>query len=354
MISISVCMIVKNEGKILGRCLDSLKGIADEIIVVDTGSTDNTKEIASKYTDKVFDFKWVDDFSAARNYSFSKATKDYIYVADADEVLDEENRKSFMLLKSALLPEIDIVQMLYVTKTPFNTVLNSSKELRPKLYKRLRTFTWQDPIHETIRLTPIIYDSEIEVTHLPENLHSKRDFSIFVKTWKRDKYLSDNSIRMYAKELFKTGDTQDFAEALDIFETLYESGRESVMDEVCCVICKAYLLMGDSESFLQYAIHNLVKHACSEICYCLGIFYYQHKGNHKEALTWFYNAAFETEAILDIHTCGDLALKGLYECNQLLSIEERKNGNDTVAELYAEEAHKYEDLYNSWDIPEEI
>ena len=73
MITISLCMIVKNEEKVLARCLDSIADLMDEIIIVDTGSSDNTKEIAKKYTDKIYDFAWIDDFSAARNYSFSKS-----------------------------------------------------------------------------------------------------------------------------------------------------------------------------------------------------------------------------------------------------------------------------------------
>ena len=101
MITVSLCMIVKNEEDILARCLDSLKGLMDEIIIVDTGSTDRTKEIAANYTDKIYDFSWCDDFAAARNFSFSKATKEYIYAPDADEVLDEINRRRFMMLKAA-------------------------------------------------------------------------------------------------------------------------------------------------------------------------------------------------------------------------------------------------------------
>lgn len=77
MITISLCMIVKNEEMVLSRCLESIKDSVDEIIIIDTGSTDKTKEIAKLYTDKVYDFKWTQDFSQARNYSFSKATKDY-------------------------------------------------------------------------------------------------------------------------------------------------------------------------------------------------------------------------------------------------------------------------------------
>ena len=95
MIEISLCMIVKNEENVLARCLDSIADLMDEIIIVDTGSTDASKEIAGRYTDKIYDFEWVQDFSAARNFAFSKATKDYIYSADADEVLDEENRIRF-------------------------------------------------------------------------------------------------------------------------------------------------------------------------------------------------------------------------------------------------------------------
>ncbi|MBQ9385174.1 MAG: glycosyltransferase, partial [Ruminiclostridium sp.] len=81
MITISVCMIVKNEEKQLRACLDSLKPIADEIIICDTGSTDGTKAIAAEYTDRIYDFPWIDDFAAARNFVFSKATMEYIYTA---------------------------------------------------------------------------------------------------------------------------------------------------------------------------------------------------------------------------------------------------------------------------------
>ena len=111
MITISLCMIVKNEERVLKRCLDSVRDLVDEIIIVDTGSTDATKRIAAGYTDKIYDLTWNDDFSAARNFAFSKATKEYIYSADADEVLSEENRRRFRLLKETLLPEIDTTEL---------------------------------------------------------------------------------------------------------------------------------------------------------------------------------------------------------------------------------------------------
>ncbi|WP_338115288.1 glycosyltransferase [Oceanirhabdus seepicola] len=80
-------MIVKNEEETLKKCLSSLNNLVDEIVVVDTGSIDKTKEIALKYTDKVFDFKWCNDFAKARNFSLSKASNEWVLVLDADEVI---------------------------------------------------------------------------------------------------------------------------------------------------------------------------------------------------------------------------------------------------------------------------
>ena len=89
--TISLCMIVRNEEKYLEQCLNSVKDIVDEIIIVDTGSTDKTKEIAKKFNAKIFDFKWVDDFSAARNESIRHATKEWILVMDADELVEKQD-----------------------------------------------------------------------------------------------------------------------------------------------------------------------------------------------------------------------------------------------------------------------
>ncbi|MDE6203571.1 MAG: glycosyltransferase family 2 protein, partial [Lachnospiraceae bacterium] len=155
MITISLCMIVKNEERVLGRCLESISDLMDEIIIVDTGSDDGTKGIAAEFTDKIYDFRWTGDFSEARNFAFSKAGCDYIYSADADEVLDKENREKFRILKETMMPEVEIVQMFYGNQLSHGTVYNFDRELRPKLFKRLRTFQWIEPVHETVRLLPV-------------------------------------------------------------------------------------------------------------------------------------------------------------------------------------------------------
>ncbi|MFG6340235.1 MAG: glycosyltransferase [Lachnospiraceae bacterium] len=89
MIPISVCIIGKNEEKNIERCLAPLMPYGFEIIYVDTGSTDRTKELAAKYTDNIYDFEWIGDFSAARNFSLQKASHNYVLVLDCDEFLTE-------------------------------------------------------------------------------------------------------------------------------------------------------------------------------------------------------------------------------------------------------------------------
>ena len=93
-VRLSLCMIVKNEASCLAGCLRSVQGLVDEIIIVDTGSTDGTKDIAASFGAKAVDFVWQDDFSAARNESLKHATGDWILVLDADEVISSKDHTS--------------------------------------------------------------------------------------------------------------------------------------------------------------------------------------------------------------------------------------------------------------------
>jgi glycosyltransferase involved in cell wall biosynthesis len=95
---LSLCMIVKNEEKNLEKCLNSVCEYIEDIIIVDTGSTDTTKEIAKKYTNKVYDFEWCNDFSKARNFSISKASNDWVLILDADEVIYKFNKEEIRKL----------------------------------------------------------------------------------------------------------------------------------------------------------------------------------------------------------------------------------------------------------------
>lgn len=327
MITISLCMIVKNEEKILDRCLRTVVDLVDEIVIVDTGSTDTTKEIAARYTEHIYDFQWIDDFSVARNFAFSKATKEYIYSADADEVLDEENRERFRILKESLLPEIEIVQMKYGNQLQFGTVYNFDEEYRPKLFKRQREFVWEAPIHETVRLMPVVYDSDVVITHMPEGSHAKRDLENFYKHCREGYRLPKRLHDLYARELFLAGDEEDFAKAAEFFKAsvkdVERDGEE--LAQACCVVARAARLSGDKVAFFKYASKLLVGEANSEICCELG-YIYEEMADYDEAIIWYYNAAYETAPILKLQTGGSEALEGLVRCYEALGLGEQAEG----------------------------
>ena len=111
--TISACMIVKNEEACLSRCLDSVKDFVDEIIIVDTGSTDKTVEIARRYTDKIYFHPWEESFSKARNQALAYAACDWIFQIDADEELVQE--ETHILLDAVQNEELDAIMVQIVS-----------------------------------------------------------------------------------------------------------------------------------------------------------------------------------------------------------------------------------------------
>lgn len=348
MIRISLCMIVKNEEKNLPRCLESLKTLMDEMIIVDTGSSDRTKMIAESFGAKIFDYEWTNDFAAARNFAFSKAAGDYIYSADADETLTGENIEKFGLLKSALkLQEagdsnaaaIDIVQMYYCgqLKGTERSVYNFDRELRPKLFRRMREFVWEDPIHEQVRLAPVVFDSDIEILHHPSGDHTKRDLAAFLKATERGNVFSARLLDFYARELYMAGDAQDLKNGRDFFRKVTEDGERSVeeIQKASIILVRDARLHKDVAQMMKYALKDATIKAASETCCELGDWYLENK-DAAEASLWYYNAAFEQAPVLDIRTAGDRPLYGLSKCYGM-------SGDKEQEALYLEMAKKWKD-----------
>lgn len=314
MVTISVCMIVKNEEKVLARCLESLKGLYEELIIVDTGSSDKTKEIAARYTDKIYDFAWTGSFSDARNFSFSKASMEYIYSADADETLNEENRERFKNLKELLLPEIEIVQMKYGNQLQNGSVYNFDEEYRPKLFRRLRTFTWIDPVHETVRIDPVVFDSDIVITHAQEEMHADRDLAIFRREIKEGRGLSVRLTDMYARELYIAGTQKDYEEAEEYFKGV-ANNKECISElllDACAVLTKYYNMMGDATSLCTYVVFAEELGGCSEVCceYAQALI---KQGDLDGAKRELIRASKECRAVVDIRTQGEIPQKMLTE-----------------------------------------
>ncbi|EJO5349378.1 glycosyltransferase [Clostridium botulinum] len=148
---VSLCMIVKNEEENLGRCLESVKDLVDEMIVVDTGSTDTTIEIAKKYGAKVYHFPWCNDFSAARNESLKYASKDWILIMDGDDELCNEDKQKFKKLIKEDLNENTIY--FFETLNYSGYSINStdiSINLNPRLFKNNYGFHYEGAVHNQL------------------------------------------------------------------------------------------------------------------------------------------------------------------------------------------------------------
>lgn len=325
MATISVCMIVKNEETVLARCLDSLAGLWEELIIVDTGSTDKTKEIARKYTEKVYDFAWTGNFADARNYSFSKAGCDYIYSADADEVLDEENREKFLLLKNALSAdsEIEIVQMYYGNQLSQNSIYNFDKEYRPKLYKRIRKFIWQEPIHEAVRLDPVVYDSDVVIWHKPHGQHGSRDLSYFEKMIEKGEVLSNRIQDIYLRELYFIGSLHNLERGHDYLVKISEAENPEtdVFQKAVAILCKEARLLKKDSDVVKYSLKGVIGKGSSELCMEIGHFFYE-KEEWSEAVIWYYNAAYETPCKMSLQSATTEPLSKLVSCYEKLGMED--------------------------------
>ena len=168
-LSLSICMIVKNEEKYIDSCLKSMNplienGIA-ELVIVDTGSTDKTIEICRKYTDNIYDFEWQDNFSMARNYSISKANGEYIFIQDADQCVDTNSINDLInLFKSK---EYRNYNTIYIKlRNYLNENLKEYSDLKfPLIFKNDGNFKYIGAIHNQPIFTNPIKFTDIQINH---------------------------------------------------------------------------------------------------------------------------------------------------------------------------------------------
>jgi len=165
MSDLSLCMIVKNEEKHLARCLSSVKEVANEIVIVDTGSSDNTIEMAKSFKAKIFHFDWVEDFSAARNFAMSKCSGDWILYLDADEELNPNCIEELIKYKSHFPAGV------YCTVKSLGTSSANGSVMRyPRLFANVPGLQFEGKVHEQIsdslkKNKILLVDSEIEIIH---------------------------------------------------------------------------------------------------------------------------------------------------------------------------------------------
>lgn len=296
MITISLCMIVKDEEDVLGRCLDSAKGIADEIVIVDTGSGDRTKDIAAQYTDRIYDFAWADDFSAARNFALSKGYKDYLMWLDADDVIPEESAQKLKELKVMLTPDVDVVMM------PYNVAFDEDGKstfgyYRERLVKNHSGFCFVGRVHEVIPPRGKIYYADIPVEHRKEKAgDSVRNLRIYEEMERQGEHFDSRALYYYGRELVYH---KKYEKALDILGQFLErpDGWVENRIEATRQIAVCRYAKGDEggalESLLKAFVYDVPR---GETCCDLGR-HFLDRGQYEQAAYWYEQALRAKKAV---------------------------------------------------------
>ncbi len=284
MITISLCMIVKDEEKNLAHCLESICSSVDEIIIVDTGSTDKTKEIAYKYTDFVYDFKWGDNFADARNFSFSKATQEYIMWLDADDIILEEEQAKLLVLKEKLDLSVDVVFMKY--KVPTSLKEMTKILWRERLVKRGCQFKWHNPVHEYINYKGKCKSVDITICHTKQYTYTRRNLDIYEKYMEEGNKLNQWDKYYYAGELMQE---KQVDKAILFYEDFLKSKGELKSNylDASIKLASCYKYKKEEDKCLKALLTYLeLDGPRAEICCQLG-YYYKEKQMYEQAILWF-------------------------------------------------------------------
>lgn len=289
MITVSLCMIVRNEEEVLGRCLDSVRDLVDEILIADTGSTDRTRQIAEQYTRQIWDFPWIDDFSAARNFIFSKAQMDFCMWLDADDLLPPKSAGLFARMKEELTPDVDMVLL------PYHTAFDSQDRpvftcCRERLIRNRRNFRFQGRVHEAIPLSGNVVFRDIPVEHRKTKAPDpERNLKIYRKMLEDGAPLPARELYYYGRELLDHGAYEegkkillDFLEREDAWdENRIDAARQAAL---CC------RRLGQEEEELGTLLKALSYGVPSgELCCDLGRYFMEH-ARYAQAVYWFSQA----------------------------------------------------------------
>ncbi len=286
MITISLCMIVKNEEKVLARCLDSVKDIVDEINIVDTGSTDNTVDIAKQYTGRVYHFAWTGKFKDARNESFSHATKEYILYVDADDVILEKDQVKLKELKRTLDPAVDSVSMYYNAGVDeYGNVTLSYR--RNRLVKTSRNFQWKGDCHNYLEVSGNIINSDVAITHKKSGHAVGRNLSIYEEKIKNGDTFTPRDHFYYGNELRENGHYQ---KAIVSYTKNIETQEGWIEDKVYACINRAdcFRFLGKKADELDSLFESMTfaKTPRPEICSRIG-YHFQASREFNHAIFWY-------------------------------------------------------------------
>lgn len=289
MITLSLCMIVKNEEAVLERILKPMSQAADQIIIVDTGSTDRTKEIAGRYTGEVYDYSWNDDFAAARNAACEKAVMDYWMWLDADDIISPEMLKKLINMKDELDPSTDVVMMKYATGFDIKGRTTFSY-YRERLIRNRQGFLWQGRVHEAVTPRGRILYSDLEIQHRKEGAgDSDRNLRIYETMLAEGEKLEPRHQFYYGRELYYH---KRYNEAVDVFNAFLKEPDGWLENKIdaCLHIAYCHDRLGRKEDAMEALTRSFVYDSPrAEVCCEMGR-YKTEGGKLKEAIYWYSQA----------------------------------------------------------------
>ena len=289
MITISLCMIVKDEEKTLARCLKCASKFADEIIIVDTGSKDKTKEIAKSFNCKLYDLKWEDNFEKARNYSFSKATKDYIMWLDADDFIDEDNIRLLNDLKENLDSSVDSVMMNYsLVRDAEGKTTYSLK--RNRLVKREKGYRWVGRVHEFLSIYGNIIQSDITINHDKKKAHTNRNLLIFKKMEENKEDFTTRDLFYYSNELYDNGLYKEAIEKYKEVLSKEDLWSEDFKRATINLVKLLDLTGGDNDEKIDFIFDCMKKYSPNAEMLCLLASCFKLKGMYDEGIIYLKSA----------------------------------------------------------------
>jgi glycosyltransferase involved in cell wall biosynthesis len=264
---VSLAMIVRNEENNLPHCLQSARDLFDEIVIVDTGSTDRTKEIALEFGARVVDFVWIDDFAAARNVSLANATGDYIFWLDADDVLDPPEREKLKALLSRLRVDRKAAYVVRCACDPSQDGAGGKTMVdHIRLFPLLKDVRWTYRVHEQI--LPSLRQANIPVrwTDVTVRHTGYTDLALRARKLDRDTKILREELAERPHDpfvLFNLGsiaiERDAWQEGLDyLCRSLRGSApTDSITRKLFALIARAHQMLGNTQAALNACVEGL-------------------------------------------------------------------------------------------------
>ena len=319
---ITVCMIVKNESHLIKETLKAINRYGYELVIVDTGSEDNTKEIALSYTDKIYDFKWNYNFSDARNFALKKASNEFVLMIDADEVIvdfDTKNIEKMITLNPMVVGRISIVNEFKYNKNASKSIEKVSRLFSKKYYK------YEGAIHEQLIS---IYNREIKKIDIPLRvLHKGYTEEEIVRKNKLNRNVSmlKAELEMNSEDpylLYQLGKTyyimEDYKSSYDCFYKAMDIDLDINLEYVHELVeCYGYCLLNMKKYKEALKIVNLYDmfSSSSDYIFLIGLIY-MNNGMFNEACNEFIKSTQMKNGKVE-GVNGDLAFYNIgviYEC----------------------------------------